>query len=261
MKPSLRLARAFAALTFSAMALAGCHTDPRAAAPEPQPLKLKVYDVPNGSAEQMRSVLSQVFSQGQNTPPLAKVSVAPDGRLLVVAPEPIQEGVEALLKDLGKVAPRTTPTIEMKYWIVLAKPGAGGPIPPELQEIAPALQSVSQAQGGLSFEPLESLALRTRGDEDGTVRGRRVKVWQVASANHGGTVNARLSIDAGELTRLTSKLETNVELKPDQTLVLGEAGIDVRPGDIPGVKLTNPEEPRKLFYVVKPTIIAASKTP
>ena len=224
-----------------------------ASAPEPEELEMVVYDTPPGAGQQLRGVLQQAFYRNEATPPVARATVSPDGRLLVIGPRSVQAGVATLMNSLGKMPATTLPTVEFKYWLVLGQPGTGE-VPPDLAEISSALNAVSKAQGGLVFEALESLTLRSVGEEDGEANGRSVNVHQVASVA-GGALVARIEIDPIGPT----KLKTRVQLEPGQTMVLGESGFDLKAGHFPGLK-PGPDT-RKLFYVVRPTVIATKPAP
>src|SRR5690606_13406941 len=71
-------------------------------APEPdsdEPL-LRTYTVPPDQARSIARALSSALSSGKDLPPLGTVKHLPDGRLLVVAPPGIQDGIAALIRDL-----------------------------------------------------------------------------------------------------------------------------------------------------------------
>lgn len=248
----------FAVIT-TTFALTACAPPPSpavAAAAEPE-LEMAVYDAPGGSAQQLRSVLQQAFARNEQAPPVARATVTPDGRILVVGPKSVQRGVAELFKSLKATPPAPPRTIEIKYWLVLGKPGGDGAVPKELNEISAALQAVSSAQGGLSFEPLESLTVRSLQEEWAEANGRTVNVKHEASVGPGGLI-ARIQINPTG----PAELHTRVMLEAGQTLVLGESGFEVRPGDLPGeVKPGSGPDSRKLFYVVRPTLLEATKTP
>lgn len=220
---------------------------------EPEELEMVVYDAPAGSAQQLRGVLQQAFYQNEGTPPVARATVSPDGKLIVVGPSSVQQGVAGLMKNLGSLKTTQPPTVNFKYWLVLGKKGTG-PLPAELAEISEALGAVSTTGGGLEFELLETLSVRSQSEDDGEVEGRLAKVWQTASVS-GGALHARMKIDPSGPARL----ETRVQLDVGQTLVLGESGFDLHPTML-GQKAGDVES-RKLFYVVRPSVLEATKTP
>src|SRR5689334_4054265 len=87
---------------------AGC--DARGASTADGEMKLAIYEVPGGSARELANALSKVLWKGDKGEGswTGRVSVAPDGRLLVLATPSIQEGVRAMVEAAGK-APRTGP--------------------------------------------------------------------------------------------------------------------------------------------------------
>lgn len=223
-------------------------------APEPEQIEMAVYDAPAGTAQQIKNVLQQAFYRNEQTPPVARATVTPDGKIIVTGPKSVQDGVANLMKNVGKLEAQPIPTIELKYWLVLAKRGANG-VPPELAELTSTLNAVSGASGGLDFELLEELTIRSQADDDGEVEGKNAKLWQVASVT-GGTLTARIDIDPVG----PSRLKTRVQLEKGQTLVLGESGFELHPMMLKA-GTTGSIESRKLFYVVRPTVIEAKKTP
>lgn len=202
-----------------------------------QGLTLKTYKVPSGYAERLRPVLSTVLRQGEST--IGRVDFAPDGQLLVVAPPGVQTGIAELVQNLAGTAPEAPPTVEMTYWLVVGRPGlaAEGACGPEgltcldggeggtlAKALAPV---VAQQARGIAVSQLQKLSMMTLESEDGQVSGRGVEVKQVASFS-GERIIAHVRIWVeGERGSL---MDTRLQFKPDQTVVLGQVGYEPAKG-------------------------------
>jgi len=205
----------------AAAALSSCRADNTASAAEPAPL-MKTYDVPSGQGPQIRSVINAALDRGENNPRLARVELSPNGKLVVVGPQGIQDGVKELLDQLAKEpAQPPPPTISFTYWLVVGKKAkdASAPTPPELAEIASALAAIQKADGPVSFSSLEKLSMLSQADEFAEQQsGRSTYVRQRASLQDGKVI-ADLRLQNGP-----QKLETRVQVAPGQLLVLGQSG-------------------------------------
>lgn len=206
-------------------------TSNSAESPSADGLTLKTYKVPAGYAERLRPVLSTVLRQGETT--VGRVDFSPDGQLLVVAPQGVQTGIAELVANLSGTEPAAPPTVEMTYWLVVGHPGQaaesdcgaqglgcldGG----EKGTLAKVLSPVIAAQsGGMSVTQLQKLSMMALESEDGQVSGRGVDVKQVASFSGDRIIaHVRIWVD-GERGSL---MDTRLQFKPDQTVVLGQVG-------------------------------------
>ncbi len=67
----------------------------------PTNLVLRTYDVPNNGAQRLRGVLKDLLwfgSEGKDSNKyVGRADVGPDGRLIVLAPENVHEGVKTLV--------------------------------------------------------------------------------------------------------------------------------------------------------------------
>ncbi len=121
---------------------ASCHLGESSPAVSPTPagampanLVLRTYDVPGGAAPQVRAVLKDVFWLGADGKDsnkfLGRSDIGPDGRLVVMATEGVQDGVQSLIDSLGKRPPKPASTIDTTYWVVfgIGEKG-GGTLPP-----------------------------------------------------------------------------------------------------------------------------------
>jgi hypothetical protein len=223
------------ALPCALVLLGACHFgEPSAAAPTPPGgipanLVLRTYDVPGDGAAQVRAVLKDVFwigSDGKDSNKyLGRSEVGPNGKLVVVASEGVQEGVKAFIDTLGQQPPRPAPTIATNYWLVIGTPGKSGPTPAALAEVVPALQQIEKSDGAMEFSLGEKLTLTQVSGETAKVVGREAQVRQIVAA-HGAEISAEMSVD-----HLGRRFESRVNLSSGQTLVLASAGTNTKDKD------------------------------
>jgi hypothetical protein len=239
---------------FVTLALTACHLGeaPTAAAPTPAGgipanLVLRSYDVPGDGAPQVRAVLKDVFwigSDGKDSNRyLGRSEVGPNGRLVVMASEGVQEGVKAFIDSLSAQPPKPAATIETSYWLVLATPGHSAPHPAALSEVASALQQIEHADGPMEFALGEKLSMSQISGESARVIGRDADVRQTISARGDG-VSAEMSI-----AHHGQKFESRVNLKSGQLLVLGSAGSTAK------------DEAQRSLYVLMRASIHDGKSP
>ena len=233
-------------LAVALLALAACNNPPLAPAPgaaDKPPIQLQVYDVPAGTVREMRSALNGVLGNKENSETaLGRVSVTPDGRLMVLAPERIQAGVKSMVEQIAKKAGVAPARVETTFWIVVGKRDGKGELPPGLVEIKAALDEVAKTQGPMQFRLLELLKLATLSGETGSVRGESGVVKQEMTATN-GSVLARFALNAGP-----KSVDTSVQMKPGQTLVLAQTGWKEKEGD----------EEATLLFVVRADVRDAS---
>lgn len=195
-------------------------------------LTLKTYKVPSGYAERLRPVLSTVLRQGDNT--VGRVDFSPDGQLLVVAPPGVQAGIAELVQNLAGAGPAAPPTVEMTYWLVLGHPGRsadegecgpqglgcvdGGKDGTLAKALAPV---IAQQSRGMSVTQLQKLSMKALESEDGQLSGPNVDVKQVASLS-GERIIAHVRVWVGG--EPGSVMDTRLQFKPDETVVLGQVG-------------------------------------
>lgn len=237
-------------LTILSLALAACQV-PTGAPPSPQPTEvvddaagpdepvLRTYAVPAGRAEDVAQVLRRALSQGPDTPARGTVNQLDDGRLVVLAPASVHEGIGGLCRELearGPVPP--PPVVEISYWLVLARPGGDGVAPTIPETLSPALEEIVRQDGAAEFSLLESTRVSSLAGARGEAKGRHVNVEQVASlADDAIVADIELEGDAG------SELDTRISLKPGELAVLGHAG-----------RQLDSESEGRLYYVVRAEI-------
>ncbi|MGC4119172.1 MAG: hypothetical protein QM765_32320 [Myxococcales bacterium] len=208
-----------------ALFFGACNAPQPPTPPAKSEMELQIYEVPQGTAGDLRQALARVLGNVSDAkePPNGRVTITPDGRMVVLAPEKVQAGVRAIVEQVSK-RPATPPTrVDMNYWFVLGKrlPAGekAGDLPPELMEVKPALEELTRSQGPMQFRRLEQLKLSTIAGDTGRVdNGDSISVRHDVSTTS-GVVLARVNLNAGR-----RNLDTIVQLRPEQLVVLGQSG-------------------------------------
>lgn len=234
MKKSLAILAlgAVAALSLSQ----GCTTPQAADVPVPgSVVELKTYSVPHGYENEVRTMLQNALGGDENE--AGRVEMGPSGKLVVLARPGIQAGVEAFIRELEdmETAPAPVP-VTLNYWIVVGSPAGtvedSGSVtrhamsgydvlgPDDLSDVALALAEIAGSVGPIEFSLVERLRLSSMGGDRAQVRGRRVQIGQYAT-----TLSGHIVADLEILIR-GFQLSTQVKLKPDQFVVLGQTGYD-----------------------------------
>lgn len=216
-------------------------------------LVLRLYEVPHGLASDIRSVLRETLRVTEGYEQRSTVSVAPGGKLLVLAEPQVQAGIENLIRSLDAAPPAASLTLEMSYWLVAGRSvsetvAGSSTIPPELVS---ALGSVVEALGPMEFALIERVQLASRSDSRATADGSFVTIHQTASLVEGRVV-AFLEISS---KRGGNRLATEVYLEPDQIVVLAQTNIS-EPGRMPDFfsDREGSQQPNVLIYVVRATV-------
>lgn len=232
----------FKSLLLSALLVTGCHLAENAAANNPMAgLVLRTYDVPAGQAQRLRSALKEVLwfgSDGKDSNKwVGRVDVGPDGRLIVLASEPVHEGVKALVASVAANPVKEPESVSLTYWVVNATPGQeqSEPMPAELE---PALAEVKKAEGPQRFSLVEKLSVSSLSGERGLLNGRDTSVEQFVTS-----MNGALTADL-RLERSGQRISTRVRLAPGKTVVLASSGAPAKEANEPA---------RSVLFIVKAT--------
>ena len=229
------------------LGLPGCQplaTDPPTppgAGAGPDRVEMRAYRVPPSVAGELSDVLNRLMYTTREQAPTGTAQVGPGGLLLVTGPIGVHAGLEAMLKELGDRSGAAPPTVQVTYWMVQGRPGAGE-LAPELQEIAPALQTIAKEEGPRAFTLVEKLRVRQLSGNEGNVQGTALRVEQNATARD-GMVLARLAL---RRTKEQGELVTQVGLPPGKLLVLGQAG-----GDSAEAGARGPD----VYYIVRAEVL------
>ena len=189
----------------------------------PTNLVLRSYDVPNGGAQRLRSVLKELLwfgSEGKDSNKyVGRADVGPDGRLIVLAPESVHDGVKSLVASVTANPIKEPGTVRLTYWLVLGAPGKSETPPPlALAELAPALAELEKNDGPMSFTLVEKLNLGSLSGEKGELNGRETWVRQFATMQDGQLV-ADINLE-----HQGQKIGTRVRMDPGQVVVLATSG-------------------------------------
>ncbi len=190
---------------------------------------LRSYEVPAEISSEVRSTLEQAFWQGQVLPPLGRVTMLPNGDVLVTAPEKVQEGVKRILDEVADKKPGPTPSIHFDLWVVTATTGADAPIAGDLSEIEPALTALRQSKGAVNFQLLEKLSTLARAGEESDIRGAAARMEVNASLRKDDqgqpTVAAKVEIQVMGGIATPVEIEARTEMRPGELLVIGQSAV------------------------------------
>jgi hypothetical protein len=189
--------------------------------------------------------LQSALRTGDGKQFLGRVTLAPNGQLIVTAPESIQRGVTKLLDDVLAVSPGATPTIKLEAWFVRAGMGEGG-TDPRLAEIQPALTAIGEAQGASQFQLIEKLTLHSRAGHTGSVDGIQTRLLAEPTVRRSGKTQVVSSSVELRVNRVGAGLGVEVELTPGELLVLGQSAY--AEGDPAAAA------PQTLYYIVRATL-------
>jgi len=215
---------------------------------------MRSYFVAGDYAEEVREALQDSLRVIENDDKsvLGRVTVAPNGQLIVTAPESIHRGVENLLNDVLAHSPGKTPTVKLETWLVtsttdLTEQSAGVHEVVGIKEIEPALKAISDAQGRQHFTLLEKLTLHTHAGQGGAMKGlyamMSAKPTVRRSKESKGVVAVELSLHT---LAERGNLNTVVELNPGELIVLGQASYRSADSGKGGSEI--------LYYIVRATL-------
>ena len=211
------------------------------APPGEEAMVMRTYEVPGLRAAELAAVLQRVLRTTQEQPPRGRVTAMNEGRVVVVAPAGIHEGVERLCNELTETDNAPPKTVQLSLWLVFAEP-ADSADASDIPEIREALDEVSAATEPLRFTLGEHVTLSSLINAEAKTQGRLGRYEQVATA-YGRGIVADLEID---LFEYRNSMRTRVTLQPGQTVVVGQSGL-VKQIEPPG---TPPDE-RRILYVVR----------
>jgi hypothetical protein len=188
-------------------------------------LVLRSYQVPDQTAPEMEKILNNILRLEEVS--YGRAHEGPGGRLFVAAPESVQQGVEELIGQLSESSPAAPPMITLTCWAVVGDPATETELAPGLDEIKSALEAIASAEGARSFTLLEKVRLHSLSGQWGKAEGQQIATSQRATA-HNDRVIAELEI---RTQYRSGRIETTVNLAPDQLLVLGQTRLPRRAGE------------------------------
>jgi len=213
---------------------------------------LASYPLPVGLGDRVVGLLRDLLAEGEH--PIGRVALAPGDRVIVVAPESIQEGIAATMKSLGDAQEPSPPaTIQLHYWLVLGRPAAQAAGLERLGEGAPAMDAIMRSQGPLDLRLVDEVRLASMEGEWAEVAGRRAHIEQRV-VRVGDRVIADLNVGA------VGSLRTRVQLEPGKFVVLGQVGYDEHEAATAylGPGAPEPVQDALLYYVVRAEIMSSA---
>lgn len=193
---------------------------------EPPPL-LRAYEVTPELAPELTTILNELLWRSEGIPPAGRVRLSPSGQLLVAAPESVHDGIEEIIAKMETAPQDPAPMIAITYWIVAGHPTGETTWSPRLREVEQALETVTSAEGSMTFDLIEKVELHSLSGESGSTESRLYRIDQKATAR-GDRVFSNLQIkgkyQGGNIT-------SRVNLRPDQFLVLGQSALSESPFD------------------------------
>ncbi|NQD37795.1 hypothetical protein HPT27_12230 [Permianibacter sp. IMCC34836] len=214
------------------------------------PLVMRTYAVSADYADEVRSALQNAMLTGEEGKAIGRVSLAPNGQLIVTAPNSMQKGVESLLNDIAGFSPGATPSVKFEAWFVTAinADKTDNSSIPALQEVLPALDAITEVQGNQQFKLLEKITVHVRTGQSSTVSSANGIFEVNPSVRRGANEQKLISAELKFQMRGPESLRTETELKSGELLVLGQTSNHQLVGDR-GV----PSEQR-LYYIVRATL-------
>ncbi|HEY5808927.1 MAG TPA: hypothetical protein VIT67_13210 [Povalibacter sp.] len=209
-----------------------------------QPMLVRSYDVKSEIASEMRDALNAAINFGNDKDPVGRATLSPNGRLLITAPESVQQDVASIIADVEGHELAPTPLINCEVWLVSSHPGTIATSEGAPAEIGPALEEIAKSQGSARFELLEKLSTRVRSGQGSKLRGSRSSLQVTPSVRRGHDSEPVIALDMTIETR-SGALQTEAELHPGQIFVLGQSGFpDASPGG----------EKSQLYYIVRASL-------
>lgn len=218
--------------------------------PPPNPPVMATYEAPASIADKVAGVLRSLLADGDQ--PVGRVAALPGGRIVVVAPGSIHEGIRSFVASVrsGPLPPPPA-AIRLRYWLVLGRPAAQPSGLERTAEAAPAMEAVMSATGPLELRLLDRVELISLENEHAAAEGRRSEISQLAArAENGVFADLRIGTRA--------RLDTRVLLEPGKLVVLGQVGYDEREsaelfGDAPETAAAT--QGATLFHVVQAELV------
>lgn len=207
---------------------------------------MRSYIVHGDHADEVRSALQNALRADDDKSYFGRVTLAPNGQLIVTAPESVHRGVERLLDDVGAYSAGPTPTIKLEAWFVRGSGGAGES-DATLAEVKPALQAITEAQGINRFQLIEKLTIHARAGHEGDVQGAHGAMRAEPTLRRAGkeqaAVFSKLSL---WLNRGGTRLNAEMEMKPGELMVLGQSAYS--PDGAPN------SDNQTLYYIVRASL-------
>lgn len=215
---------------------AGCTSPQKDTAEGSCDIVLKSYKVPERLAEQISKTVNDLLSRNayktENAqPPIGKAQIAPDGELLVAAPESFHDGLKDFIEQIKDTSLESSPSAEVNYWIIAGKKADKPATLEEFKTIKPALETIQANQGNMEFKLLDHAVAASSGQGVSTIlNGSLSSISQRLSAYSDGSIviattivtNSRRSGDGGARYAQSGRFTTQIEMKSGELIVLGQ---------------------------------------
>jgi hypothetical protein len=196
----------------------------------------RTYEIPAGRASELRRLfrggsgamsypIAVVSAQGTQT---QFVQIQPaflgDRRMVVSAPVHYHAEIEKMIAGLAasKTAPVSS-TFELTYWVVEATTAAETTIDPSLNELEPTLAALG-ALGKRKFKAVDRVATRTIDGDKANIVGRIIRVEQrLTGVDDSIDLEFQIKLEGIWKDAPSPSLDTQVQLKPDKPVVIGDA--------------------------------------
>lgn len=184
---------------------------------------IRVYDVDPVYRQEVYNILTNLLNR--ETPTLSgRVQLLPSGQIVVdTMTDERQAEVAAVLEAIANSEPEETPTVTLRYWVLLGVPDtADAPaLPSTLDGVVAELEAV---HGELGVRILDAATVSGRSGESAALQNDRWEIVQHANVGgEGERLNARVEIEH-EL----QELDANLSLTRGEFVVLG-AGTSAQP--------------------------------
>jgi hypothetical protein len=171
---------------------------------------LRTYAAPRNRGDDLAKSLQRVLIVGEERH--GSVQQLDDGRLLVVAPTSVQDGVAELCHaSETSPVPSAPATVELSYWVVLAEPAETADASALPRSLAPAMDEIVHRNGPHRFELLDTTRIASIPHAWAQSNGANAKFTQTTSLfedelladiaidMHGAEFNTRVALRPGEL--------------------------------------------------------------
>jgi hypothetical protein len=182
---------------------------------------LRTYDVPEGSAAEIASVLRAMMDAKEPAARIGYAAVSPDGRqVLVTAPSTFHAGVASFVERAKPTGDKAAlpPTVRLEYWVVQGKPAAERKQDRALQAIAPALDALAREYGPQEFVLHDRLAIFGRAGERAKNASAQVEIAHFLRMS-GDVLDADVEIGA---VRGPGILHARLNVPLDKPVVIGD---------------------------------------
>lgn len=255
----------FFGIALLAAVLAGCGA-PRGEGAQGADFQLKMYRVPAAQSKAIADNLDGIlaspdFLTGTKAHTAMRATTPFPGTVLVLAPASVQPSIATAVAELAKAAGKAHPVNEKKpippatvplqvhFWVVQAKPGAGDDAA-ALQALAPTLKRVRASLGQAHFvleDAAAALVDASAGQDatkgNGSLVTSRGHMFNFHAAA-GGDSTIVLRVDYGNTTadaasRTIPELKTTVAVHPGEYVVMARALPAAGPEHASGSTLLN----------------------